>query len=98
MLDNLDVAVLSKVNELAGRYGIKPYEFVATYRSLNVDDGRGHYSLRFETAPPDAKAFDKMLHNLGVNPETGELVGTTDEIYNALESAIAKSPRVRPRS
>ena len=32
MLDNVDVAVLTKVNELAERYGLKPYDFVATFR------------------------------------------------------------------
>lgn len=97
MLDNFDVAVLSKVNELAGRYGIKPYEFVATGGSVPVDDGGDHYRLRFEALPPDSKAFDTLLHNLGLNPEAAELVGTTEEIFKALESAIAKSPRPRNR-
>lgn len=98
MLDNFEVAVLAKVNELAGRHGIKPYEFVATFASLDREDGRLEYRLRFEAGDLDSKPFDRLLTALGVPPGEGELTGSASAIYDALESAIAKSPRVRPRS
>lgn len=98
MLDNLEVAVLSKVNELAGRHGIKPHEFVATFQSFDRGDGRHEYRLRYEAGDLDSKPFDRMLTALGVPPGEGELTGPANAIYDALESAIAKSPRVRPRS
>lgn len=98
MLDNLEVAVLTKVNDLAGRYGIKPYEFVATFASLYLEDGRHGYRLRFEAGDLDSKPFDRLLTTLGVAPGEGELTGSAEGIYEALEAAIAVSPRFRPRA
>lgn len=98
MLDNMEVAILSKVNELAGRYGYKPYEFVATYQSLDVDDGKHEYRLRYESGPLDGKQFDKMLDSLGLHGENTALIGSDEMIYDALEAAIAKAPRPRGRA
>lgn len=100
MLDNQDVAVLTKLNELAERRGLKPYDFIATFKSEG--EGLHEYALTFEV-PAQGNAlreerFDKMLKDLGGNAyETGVLKGDTSDIIDALDKAIALSPRPRTR-
>jgi hypothetical protein len=96
MIDNLDVAILTKVNDLAERHGFVPTDFVATIQ----DDDAGRTVLAYETAP-DAdrdkeRRFDAMLDSIGVSKD-GTLVGASEEIYAALTAALAKAPKPRVR-
>jgi hypothetical protein len=93
MLDNQDVAVLTKVNDLAERRGLKPYDFVAT--AHHEEDS---YVLQFE-CPAYGNAlreerFAKMLSDLGATAD-GTLKGETSDIIDALDNAIRLSPRNR---
>ncbi|MBX9581872.1 MAG: hypothetical protein K2X87_16330 [Gemmataceae bacterium] len=95
MLDNCEIAVLTKLNELAERRGFKPYDFVATYRR---DDAAGRYVLEFEV-PASGNAvreerFAKMVLDLGmVDPDRAALSGSAETIIDALDRAIGLSPR-----
>lgn len=94
LLDNTTVAILTKLNELAERHGLKPFEFTATYRVLESPE---FSRLDFETAPdtPEKQAsMDRIMAAIGM-PEDGSLRGTGEEIYNALEIALQHAPRAR---
>lgn len=97
-VDNQDLAVLMKVNELAERHGLKSYDFVAVFKSTG--EASHQYELHFEV-PASGNAlreerFDKMMKDLGTGAyETGILKGETSDIIDALDKAIAKSPRSR---
>lgn len=99
-LDNIDIAILTRLNNLTERYGLKPYDFVATVKSVKG----GNTSLEFET-PVDGNAlreerFDKMLKSLGVEHSDDHgmsLVGTPDRIVDALDDALAHAPQSRKR-
>ncbi len=99
MLDNQDVAVLSRVNELAERHGLKPYDFVAT--SKLEEDGTGiTHVLEFEV-PARGNAlredrFDRMLKDIGiVQSDEAALRGDTATIIDALDNALQLAPRPR---
>jgi hypothetical protein len=92
MLDNVSVAILTKVNELAERRGLKPYDFVASVR-----DVEGGTILAFEV-PASGNAlreerFDKMLQDLGVTE--GVLKAPCGHIIDAIDSALQRSPKSR---
>src|ERR1700688_4576376 len=98
MIDNVDVAVFTKLNELAERYRLKPYHFVSTFQ--HTDSSSGKMSLCFEV-PSTGNAlreerFDKMLRAIGVD-YNGQLIGTSAEIIDALDRALDHSPQQRPR-
>ena len=99
MLDNIDVAVLTKVNELAERYGLKPYDFVATFKH----DGKESYVLDFEMPASGnglrEERYDKMLTAIGIAPDqdAAMLAGNPDQIIDALDNALEHAPRSRSR-
>ncbi len=93
MIDNVDIAILTKVNELAERRGIQPYDFIAT---IQRNEERG-YSVVFEVPAVGAreKQFEKMLDDLGA--DEGQLTGSLETIVAALDRALRQSPRVSLR-
>jgi hypothetical protein len=95
MIDNVDVAVFTRLNELAERHGFKPYEFIAGFRP-EKGEGTG-YVLAFEV-PPQGEAreqrFDKMLDDIGVD-DGGAMKGSPKEIFDALDNALLLAPRPR---
>ena len=97
VLDNIDIYILTKLNALAERYGIPPYEFIAT---LQVSKDGPETHLCFE-APvdgnPDMEArFATMTGSLGVDIG-GTLSGDERTICKALEKALALAPQPRCR-
>jgi hypothetical protein len=95
MLCNVDVAILTKLNDLAERLGLRPYDFVATLQSTDQGD-----ILQFEI-PPEGNAlreerFYKMLKLLKVN-EHDELRGDWRNIGQAIDDAIAQLPKPQRR-
>jgi hypothetical protein len=95
VLDHIDIAVLTRVNELAGLYGLKPYDFIAT-----VKDTERTMVLAYEIPASGARDIEKrysdMLRAIGVG-ETSMLEGTEREIIDALDNAIARAPKPRTR-
>jgi len=98
MLDNVDVAILSKVNALAERRGLKPYDFVATVKSGGDESDT---ALTFEV-PASGNAlreerFAEMLHDLGISADRSQLRGTPEQLIDALDHALTISSRWRHR-
>jgi hypothetical protein len=97
MLDNIDVAILTRLNELAERHGLRPCDFVATVVH-DADSGRA--ALQFEV-PAQGNAlreqrFEKMLQTLGVD-SNGRLTGGQAKILDALDNALQTTPKPRTR-
>lgn len=100
MLDNIDIAILTKVNELAERHGLRPTDFIAT---LRAEEGpSGVYSvLDYETGPSGnalrEDRFDKMLRSLGIEEHDAGLSGSPENILDQLYQAIDIAPKFRGR-
>jgi hypothetical protein len=97
MLDNLEVAVLTKLNDLADRYGLKPYDFVATFKH-----GAKSWILEFECPASGndlrEERYDKMLTAIGITSgDRAALKGDAAKIIDALDNALDFAPRSRHR-
>jgi hypothetical protein len=98
-LGNAEVAILMRVNELAERYGLKPYDFGAEVR-CDVEEDK---TILMFGWTPDANTregtqFFQMVDRIGVGKTTGILEGTDKEIINALDSALQRAPKRRSRA
>lgn len=98
MIDNQDVAILTRVNDLAERHGLKPCDFVATFKLEENADGIRHV-LEYEV-PAQGNAlrearYDRMLKDLGIDLDGGSamLRGDTSTIMQALDNALQVAPR-----
>jgi hypothetical protein len=103
---NVEIGILTKVNELALRYGLDPTDFVAEYKSEYAPepalggklDVTGRSVLNY-TIPPNQPSklerFERMLDTLGTNE--GSLIATDSEIMQALNKALELAPRARAR-
>jgi hypothetical protein len=103
MLDNIDIAILTKVNALAVRHGLKPYDFVAVYRTQEVKStGVTEWVLDFEL-PASGNAlredrYNAMLASLGVaHGNDPVLVGSVEKIIDALDNALQLASRPHGR-
>jgi hypothetical protein len=96
MLDNQDVAVLTRVNELADRHGLKPYDFVATFQ--HSEEG---WILEFECPASGndlrKERFGKMLAGIGIGDRAALIKRDTAEIIDALDNALDIAPQSRRR-
>lgn len=95
-MENVGVAIMTAVNELARRHGIKPYEFVAVLDTK--PQNHTEIELRFESPPEQDKtaAFERMLADLGASTSGDDmprLRGTDEAIYKSLETALKRAPR-----
>ena len=95
MIDNVDVAILTKLNQLAERRGLKPYDFVAT---VQRHETKNAHVLCFEV-PASGNAlreerFTKMLRDIGIaEGDSSDFIGSPADIIDALDSALQLSPR-----
>jgi hypothetical protein len=101
MLENAEIAIITKVNELAERHGLKPYDLVATVSSKYDDYTHAcNYQLAFEIPAQGndlrVQRFDKMLADIGV-PEDGQLIGSAATIVDGLDHALSIAPKPRSR-
>jgi hypothetical protein len=93
--NNTDLAILTKLNELIERHGLKPYDCTA---DLKYDVDTDQTTLRFLTASNDPvinKKLDAMIDTIA-GPEgmqDGTLAGGDKTIIDALDQALAKAPR-----
>jgi hypothetical protein len=95
MLCNIDVAILTRLNDLAERLGLRPYDFVATFQTTDHGD-----ILQFESSPEGnalrEERWAKMLSMLNVN-ENGERRGDWRNSGQAIDDAIAQLPKPQRR-
>lgn len=94
--DNQELAILTRVNELADRHGLKPFHFSATVR---YDQTRDLTTLDFEHIDRDVgPRADAMLDLLDpTRADEGHFEGTPRDLLTALDLAIARSPKPRGR-
>lgn len=97
MLDNVQVAILTKVNELAARFGINAYEFVAAINNKSGQFTILKYEVPVSGEPAKVARFDRMLDLMGIGDSSHELKGTNEEIIQALDNALRLAPKQRPR-
>ncbi len=100
--NNVSIGILTKVNELASRYGLEPCDFVAEYKpERSSDESRsltGKEILDFTVIPSDESKRERhsmMLDSL--NAIEGRLVGSDEELFNSLNKALELAPRARLR-
>ena len=99
MIDNISIAIFVKVNELADRHGLKPYEFVAAiHEHAEGDKLILRYDVPVSGDPTKEARFGKMLDQLGVSDTSHDLAGTDQQIIDALDHALHLAPRRRPRT
>ncbi|MGH7173848.1 MAG: hypothetical protein ACRELG_26500 [Gemmataceae bacterium] len=100
MLDNVTLAIFCKLNDLAERHGLKPYDFVVTLK----DGPRSEIRLEFEVHPTGnglkERQYNRMLQSLGIPDDGHILEGTDRHIIDLLDNALQLAPnsRARPRS
>ncbi len=106
--NNVAIGILTKVNELASRYGLEPTDFVTEYKDEYTPnpaiggqlDMTGRSILEYTVLPSQPskrERYELMLETLGISNETGEMVATDDEIMQALNRALELAPRARGR-
>jgi hypothetical protein len=101
-IDNVEFAILTKLNTLSDRYGLRPYDLVATLHSNQEVCG---YALRFEipneTGGPERAKARKFLTALGVDDNTvlnggvGFLGGGPVAVIDAIDNALRRAPKRR---
>jgi hypothetical protein len=98
--DNIDFAVLSRIQELSERFGLKPYDFTATLdHSQNiVTSGMGVKFQNMADGPGPEKRVKQMFKAIGISEDSGVLQGGEKKVIDALDHAlsIAPKPRTRP--
>ena len=95
-VDNVSIAILTKVNELLERNGISPCEVVAAIHEADAGASR----LSFEVPPQNELQMDKferVLAALGLSADNTSLIGEDADIYARLQAAVNRSPKVRSR-
>jgi hypothetical protein len=108
IIDNLSIALIMKVNELAARYRLDPTDFAAEIKMEmrprpemgGVIDCTGNTILEYAGSPTQAskrERFEQMLESLGIPNETGKMIATDSEIWQALNKALELAPRARGR-
>lgn len=100
-MDSVDFAVLTKVQELTGRYGLKPYEVLATLdhsmqEPILAMGVKFHVMTDYAKADQDADSIEKraadMLKSIGVE-DGGILGGGEKAVLDALDAALKKAPK-----
>lgn len=97
--DNIDFAVLSRIQELSERFGLKPYDFIAT-----LDHSKSASNLamgiKFENmadGPEPEKRVKQMFNALGMDESGGVLQGGEKKVIDALDHALSVAPKPRTR-
>lgn len=92
VLGNVEVAILTKLNELAERHGLSPLDL-----SANLLQNSNSSTLVFSTVPEEAvplEKFERMLVGLGLTDDDNlHITGTPQQIYDTIQWAIEKAPR-----
>jgi 3-polyprenyl-4-hydroxybenzoate decarboxylase len=94
-MDNVDFAVLSRIQELGDRYNLKPYHFVATLDHSQEDLGMGiKFVIPASTDEAEEKRARKMLKAIGVD-DKDSIAGGEIAVIDALDNALEHAPRPR---
>ena len=103
---NVEIGILTKVNELASKYGLEPTDFVTELKNElapnptldGQPDHTGRSVLQYTVLPDQPskrERFEQMLETLGA--KEGTLIAEDREIMQALNKALELAPRARFR-
>lgn len=94
MVASTQIAILTKVVELARRFGLRASDYVAEYHFDN-----DHDRIIFTGTPtnqPALERYERMLEALGGDFDTQEVVtNNVDELEDRLDKALSLAPRAR---
>jgi hypothetical protein len=97
-MDNIDIAILSRLDQLSERHGLKPYDYVATLDNGAAMLGCGLiFKIPGETSNKQRAKVQNMLNALGVDKE-GVLKGGEKAVIDAIDHALGIAPRLRRHS
>ncbi|MBX3357430.1 MAG: hypothetical protein KF745_03290 [Phycisphaeraceae bacterium] len=92
VLGNVEVAILTKLNELAERHGLSPLDIAAEFHGQDEKSKLVFYTLPQEAVP--LERFERMMQGLGITDrETLHITGTEQQVYDTIQWAIEKAPR-----
>ncbi len=101
-MDNIDFAVLTKVQELVDRFGLRPYHMIATL-DHSINEPSVGMGVKFQIMTDDAKTDTdynriqrqgkKLLDLLGV-ADGATLGGGEMAVIDALDAALQKAPKL----
>jgi hypothetical protein len=99
MTSSADVVLLSKIAELACRFGLRPSEADGELHFIDNDDrGRSHFELVFCDPNVDVSdEFDRMMKSLGCDSTGIITVQHLRELEDIVDTALSKAPRLRAR-
>jgi hypothetical protein len=98
-IDSQEFAIFSRINELAERWGLKPYDIRATIEYRH-DPRTNKITLGYESRPKDvdkAAKFTQMLASIGISGMDWDLDGTPQQIIDTLDDGLSRAPRSRTR-
>ena len=95
MPDSVAVAVLTRLDALAARHGLRPYDFVARVTTRSAH-GQQRWEVEFD-APPrhpvQAERFRRLLAAIGiVRPGPAVVFGGVESLLDALDAALGVTP------
>src|SRR4051812_149797 len=101
MLDNIEIAILTRLNALAERHGLKPYDYVAAVR-MSAEDGEPPCALRFEVHAQGntlrEERYEQMLPGLGIpKQDAAVLAGDAPHVIAPLDAPLARPPKPHRR-
>lgn len=87
-LGNVEVAIMTSLNELAVRHGLSPLDINAAFYPQG---DKSHLTFYRLAGIPIGK-LERMLTALGTDHETLLIEGSPQEIYDTIQRAIEKAP------
>ena len=102
MTSSADIAILTKLNELKQRHGLRGTDAEAWLSFVNSDkdpEGNGYHYLEFAGEPTDQEVYDKLNRvRAALGMEGYDLkVDFLPELEDRLDHALSLAPRARVR-
>jgi len=94
--DNITIAILTRVNDLAARFGLRPTDFVAVIDESDASCPALRFEVPVSGDPAKEAQFHKMLDLIGISDTSHALPATYDEMFDAVDNALRRAPRRRP--
>lgn len=100
-LTSSEIGVLSRIADLARRFGLRPSDADGYLHYISHPDFEsGIYELRFDNRPDapgteQGDRYDKMMDALGLGDRSFFQAEHIDEIEDVVERALSLAPRAR---
>lgn len=102
MASSADIALLTKLNELKQRYGLRGTDAEAWFHYINSEndpEGQGYFYLEFSGQPADPEKAEKLYHVRAALGMKGydQRFDMPSELEDLLDRALSLAPRARVR-